>query len=91
MSCTLKCCFSNLQDELTYFICNEAYKAFLGKSDDEDVIGKTDAVLFSAEQAEQFKRMDDAALETDQIVVTEMNFGDRIYEIRKFLNHNLLR
>jgi PAS domain S-box-containing protein len=73
-----------LKDEgFRNIIVNNKLAAFLG-GDESDIIGKSDFLLMSEEDAMNCLQTDRAALESQSIVISEQTIEDRIFETRKF-------
>ncbi|MFZ3138414.1 MAG: PAS domain S-box protein [Thermodesulfovibrionales bacterium] len=73
-----------LKDEqLRNIIVNKALLESLGVGEDQ-VIGKTDFELLPESVAEGCRQTDMKALESGDVVITEEQNGDRIFETRKF-------
>ncbi len=76
--------FAFLKDEnLKYLIVNKANADFFGE-EVNNIIGKTDFELMQKEAANDCKRSDQLALESDELIVTEEVIGDRYFETNKF-------
>ena len=50
----------------------------------QEVLGRTNDELMTAETAEACRATDEKALATGQVVIAEQTIGERIYETRKF-------
>ena len=71
-----------------YLVCNDAFKQFLGKKEDE-LLGKTDYDFFPKENADFCKLSDNEALQSNKISITAESFiypedgKSGVLEIRK--------
>lgn len=70
-------------DQFRYIIVNKRLRAFFKKSEN-DIIGKTDAELRPADDAQKAMRADMKSLKSSSVVVSEELIGKRIYETRRF-------
>jgi PAS domain S-box-containing protein len=70
-------------DQLRYVIVNTANAKYFGLGV-EEVVGRADAELMSADAAESCRASDLLALEHAGLVVTTESVGDRVHESRKF-------
>ncbi len=70
-------------EEFNNIIVNNKLAAFLGR-DESEIMGKSDFLLMSEEDAMNCLQTDRAALESQSIVISEQTIEGRIFETRKF-------
>ncbi len=70
-------------DRFQHLVANPALATFFGR-EQMDIIGRTDAELMPAHAAEGCRASDQQTIQTQSLVVTEEQIGDRIYETTKF-------
>jgi PAS domain S-box-containing protein len=70
-------------DQFRYLFANQQNQDFFGLSENE-IFGKTDFDLMQPQAAETCRQSDQLAIAKNDIVVTEEQVADRIYELRKF-------
>jgi PAS domain S-box-containing protein len=69
--------------EFRYIIVNRAYQDFLEKSEDL-IVGKTDFELMPQQMARDCLESDRQALNTQEVVINEEQFGNKVFETQKF-------
>ncbi|MBU1693027.1 MAG: PAS domain S-box protein [Verrucomicrobia bacterium] len=69
--------------EFRYVVLNEANRAFFGRAMGE-IVGKTDHDLMPKPMADNCRKTDQRAIAENDVVITQEQVNDRIYETRKF-------